>query len=573
VRSHWLATIPAARSLELTVETDAEIRLDAWSPDGRFRSKGELVRAPGVAESRDVTLVLAPKPEPAFCTLRVVDPGGAPVPGSDVFWQLGGRPERGIEDVTPNPALLQRGRAGLRGELQLETATLARFIGKRVADSRSRSGRRRADTTDAFLEVFRDLDSPKVTGASFAAALELPRLAPDDETDLGTVVLVEVPVLIAGRARDPEGRGVPDVDVAVRENRNEAARRWLARTDAAGRFRIHARGETPSLEVWTSRERWYREGEYRADGKRDPLLVPIGAGDVEITLHRCGWARGSLLVDPGISLHDLSLAALPEPSPDVGFRLEADGRFLVHAPPGRRTLIVRSQLAPPDPIAEVGDFVLEEAKESVDPRLDPIDLRRELDQVELRVTSTDGSPISNALLRLVPNGGRPIVVPRSTDPFGRAIVTTPLFDSWLIVGTPDHWFRAIGFDPAFQDVELAPAVLVRVKVEGPAERILKSEKFRPWLELTQPEGGDAFSRVWNSLPPQAARRRDSTTFDLKACMAGTYRLSWQPDARLGSRHSLRDRPWIEVTGRDALVEVVEKLSERDVREIESRLRR
>ncbi len=580
VEREWTATIPAGGEAELTVEADVPVELEASTRDGRFEEEKIAVTAPGRAESLDVTLLLRPKPGPPCCTVKVVDPGGAPVASVELLWQTDAAREFHLDEVSPAPDRFDRATTDANGELRLATAPLAAFVARLAENAKSDRERRRSGGAEVGrLVVFVEADSPRPGGARFAGAVALPALQPTDEADLGTITLVEIPVLLAGRVVDPEDRGVGEATVRITDAR-EKPKSWTAVTDASGRFLVHAHGSSPWLEVWPSLDRWYRAGEFGADGKPVALREPLGASDVEITLHRTGWARGRLLVDPGISLHGLFIVTLPEPAPDVRSQLAADGRFLVYGSPGRRTLIVRSLLGmpparrePPEPIAEIGDFVLEEAKESADPRLDPVDLRRELRQVELEVTGVDRTPVSRAVMQIAFRNGRLLPVDRSTDPFGRAIVTTPEFDAWLILGSPDHRFQAIRFEPPFQPIELAPATIVRVRVEGPANELLASKRFVPTLALTRASGGTAFARVWETLDRPRARRRDATTFEIPATMAGEYALWWKRRPEDRNRDALWGPKSVTVGSRDAFVDVTEKLSEQDVGRIRARLDR
>ena len=577
VQRVWPATIPAGRTIELTVEAGAPVRLDARSRDGRFEAARTTVTAPPRAESADVTLRLRTRPEPPCCRLLVVDASGAPFEAGEVRWQLAAhsaeRPFR-PELLAPDPGRIRAARAAPDGALSIETALLAEFVARNSGGPRSDRGRRNpADrSVECRLELFVGLDAPRVTGARHASALRLPPIQPTDELDLGTIVLAEVPLLAGGRAVDREGNGISDVEVRVTESR-EKPRSWRALTDREGRFAIHSTSTTPALEVWPSRDRWHREGEFQDGGAAVPLRVAAGAGDVEFTLRRNGWAHGRLLVDPGISRHGLALTALPQPARDVRFELAEDGRFLVHGPPGPRTLAVLSKLGHPDPIASIAGFRFEEGEETVDPRIDPIDLRRDLRQVELAVSDGDGGPIARALLRLVSGQDRILAVERTTDPFGRAVVTTPVSGSWLILGTPRHRFRSVRFEPSFQEIELAPAAVVRVRVEGPAERLLQTRGFGPTLTLSVAADGREFLEAWKELPAAGARRVDATTFELRAPVNGDYRLVWKRRPQDPDRDAVAGPRGVTVGLRDSAVEVVEKWSAEDVARISRRLGR
>jgi hypothetical protein len=542
----WTSLIRRRSTSDVAVEANVRLRLQAWSVDGWYAAAPTIELSAPAAESRGVELVLvrrdAPIPPGCFLAVgQVLAPDGSPLRSSSLSWQL---------DAGDLPVARSLATTTTDGDGRIRLP-IPRGGTWEDFDGSSQPAEHR-------LVVFDEIETPPSRGARLRGIAKFCDPRPGSDAMLGPIRLEEIPVLVAGRVVDRDGLGIADVRVEVREDGLREPRAWELRTGDDGRFWIRDTTRARMLELWPSKEHWYREDAFWPETDvRRWISVAVSAADVECVLRRKGCVRGSILVDPGISRTGLGLGVLPKPAPDLRTRLDPDGRFFLEGAPSRRSVTVESVTGAAEPIRQIDQVVLREGEETRDPRLDPIDLRGDLRQIEIEVRSSiDDAPIRDVAVFLTRTRAMKRA-PRGTDPFGRAILTTPTFDSALALGHPAWMIELRSFDRSFLDVQLSPAATVRVKVEGPMERILAAGTISPALRLERADRGRIVKDVWDQLPRAPPKKIDTMTYEFRATAFGAYELSWE---RSGERWPVRSS---RVIVRALRVDLVEQFTEEE----------
>jgi len=235
----------------------------------------------------------------------------------------------------------------------------------------------------------------------------------------------ERPVVAAGLVLDAEGR--PFGDASIEAGRpgfepifdSQPDSPWAdipilrTRTDASGRFELEGTSPLPSIELRAT----------HADGV-DAASITVDAGShaVRLVLARGGSIRGRVQLDAGVAARGLGIQALRSgetagpsvlwtldggtvghggssvgPDADLGFEF----RGLL---PGSYTL--RAFLEHGwEPVFDVSAIVVRSGEATLDPRLDPMDLRGLLRSFEIRVADETGQPVSIGMAAWVSKPG------------------------------------------------------------------------------------------------------------------------------------------------------------------------
>jgi RNA polymerase sigma factor (sigma-70 family) len=233
--------------------------------------------------------------------------------------------------------------------------------------------------------------------------------------DLGDLQLGAASMIVAGRVVDSDHHPRTDVDIVVEQKR-----------DGAGFMRnvggVHGRTkEDGSFAIQGAPLPWPLRLVARGDDcfLAQPLDFACGAKGLEVVVEKAGELRGTLLVDAGVPLDDVTLEVsndfvtygswFQDPSENV--ELAADGHFRVgrlHA--ARGSLLValgrRSYGRPTyEPILTIDDVVVKAGEVCDDRRVQTIDLRGTLRPLEITVRDDAGAPLARAVMQITPNGG------------------------------------------------------------------------------------------------------------------------------------------------------------------------
>jgi sarcosine oxidase gamma subunit len=272
--------------------------------------------------------------------------------------------------------------------------------------------------------------------ATMSADVALGEPDRSNDLDLGDVKLRRLPLLIAGRVVDPQGRGLPHpkVELWAGSSRPQDGPDATIVAGGQGRFVLHGDTSESSLLVTAELDGWYLPGTTvgaRGDLALPKLKVPVGSSDVSIELHRCGVARGELLLAPGVEPEAISLETSPRPPAAQVVREEGAGFKLVGIPglcdlaargSGRclLTLIDRIELRDGTPTDE--------------PRILPLDVTGVV-RMPVLVVDRGGAPIPGASFVLSSNSeGAAATRVFRADPFGREVIVAVQNDGPLLVG-------------------------------------------------------------------------------------------------------------------------------------------
>jgi protocatechuate 3,4-dioxygenase beta subunit len=251
---------------------------------------------------------------------------------------------------------------------------------------------------------FEWLTDGSVTAGEGAVSFDWPEGA--ERHDAGDVRVERLPIVVAGQVVDRNGRALAGADISAwigtQERQVEhndfifkSSARWVnernlrARSDKHGQFVVY--GAMPSAELLL---------EAASDGANSPP-TPVRLGDRNVTLvaSHDGVLRGRVLFDESFSSDAIRVEAELEGAYDGTLppeRLErltvdAEGRFLfrgIQAGPYTVSIHVGAR----SPAAVFEGVRVESGSDLVDPRLDPLDLRKLGRWRTVRVLEPDGSP-------------------------------------------------------------------------------------------------------------------------------------------------------------------------------------
>ncbi len=226
------------------------------------------------------------------------------------------------------------------------------------------------------------------------------------ENPLGDVVLVRMPLVAAGVVLDVEGNAVPGAGIEVLLD----AAPWVpfsgrdadleGRSDARGRFELRKAlaADEVGLAVWGEGCAYF-----------GPWIVPVGSSELVVELERAGSMSGSLLLDQGSDWPDLSLVRTGEERivPQISSRSPAGAgvRFRFdRLPAGLYTLVYGFPWS--DVRGEIEGIEVIGGRETVDPRLDPLDLRGLVKRIALTVVDGSGRFVPRVAVGLPVQGAQ-----------------------------------------------------------------------------------------------------------------------------------------------------------------------
>ena len=351
----------------LDLQLDVLVRMEATEATA-------FARRPGPTRAGEaVSLTLQPRMARPVLVGVVLMPGGEPL--RDATLRADFRPESG----RPFQRLLRTDAAG-RFRLVLEPVSgIPEADAKLVLNHEARPG--------ATLSATVGFTSYPETGAPL---------------DLGAIALAEPAVLLAGRVRDPTGKGVPGAMVFIeRRPRRDAPHQdsWISvrdpvRTGADGSFAVDGRPDPGDYRIRT-----------RASGWQDTVVqVRAGEQGIEIILEAEARLEGSLILDDDRSEMQFALilhTRLPGQSPEERPRSQAqrpgeDGRFRwTRLAPGTAEFELRVQETQ-QLLLRVDGIELISGRTTRDPRLQEIDLRGMFRTVTLTAVDAGGSPVRAA---------------------------------------------------------------------------------------------------------------------------------------------------------------------------------
>jgi hypothetical protein len=295
---------------------------------------------------------------------------------------------------------------------------------------------------------------------------------------MGDVMLEPVPLVVAGRVSDGEGKGVAgaalELEGAVTED-EEGERFWYwedlpLRVVSGADGAFAARGLIEARRLRLSA---------RAGAQRSARVeAKVGAEAVELVVRTGGTLAGSLLLDPAVPVGQLVLALQPESAdPRVGARdsdaeqhdqVRPDGSFtLEDVVPGSYRFEVRTSSN--RSLAEIAGVVVAGGEETRDPRLQGLDLRASI--FARRITLVFPAPVTevNGNLQHHPTGNEHDERYHWFDENPFVVLTElPSFDGVLVV----LGYRSVRLEGVSGDREVALQPALRVRLVLPAEVVL-----------------------------------------------------------------------------------------------------
>jgi len=232
--------------------------------------------------------------------------------------------------------------------------------------------------------------------------LDLATAYPPGVTELGDLMLTELPLLAAGQVIGPSGEPVAEADIMLQWKHYYGDddwywnHDWRVRTtcDAEGRFELRGRPsdeDAEELQVQASADGYREAGAPFYPGETG-LLIQLGAG---------GSLAGRVLADEGLDLDELQVSFVREAegggTNSHGAGVDEDGSFRwssLEPGPGRVEVVPNNEEEP----VFVADGIVIAPGENADPRLDPIDLRGLLKSIKLEFVDEDGDPVQQVMI-------------------------------------------------------------------------------------------------------------------------------------------------------------------------------
>ncbi|MBL8840687.1 MAG: carboxypeptidase regulatory-like domain-containing protein [Planctomycetes bacterium] len=425
------------------------------------------------------------------------------------------------------------GAAVVHAPLELELRSSMRV--RRLRAESDEEGRFRFDAELRVAELlgssFRllrpDDRSRMASGALSEAAVEA-------TLRLGDVVLRLRPLLVSGRVVDTQGKPIDSAAVAISFGRplteeEEASldEPWPSTSsDQEGHFALFGAIDLASATVQAS------------DGfgarRSPPIPFQSGATDVELCLPATGRLLGRLLLDPGVPLQGLQLCAAPSAGSDIDAQMQwaitlGDASFaLLGLAPGDWDVELRLLTGgAPTRLASIERVSVTADGATLDPRLDPIDLRGRLHAATVTIVDGSGRPCRGALLRAF-DGERGDLLLQCDGSGGVVRLSTDRSELRVEVAAPG--FRAARLDSVRGErrVELSRSAVRPVTLRLPAPVATRYAelllKFSLRLELRSMEAvGSAWPWLETEVDPDGSARFAAVEATRHAARATLFR--------------------------------------------------
>lgn len=490
------------RLLLTHVELGVELEIDARSDEGYQRV---TTRVPGpMRPGQRVEVVLRFLDLHPILTGRLLDPAGLPFADRELFCEV----------------ILKDG-FGSRGK-RVRTDPEGRF--RCVVDS---------TLTDQGACVLRF--QPREEGLPLECVLDLPRVLPAGELELGDLQLEHLPIALAGRVVEGEDEPVAGAVCALRRKQfsdNGSDQYSWGRVDDAG-------GKTGTEGTFAITGE-FEPGEYglsvsaRGFPHREPFPIRLGDQDVLIRLERGGAIAGSVLLDERIPSGHVLLSATREKGGGGTIQhikfLGRDGLFLLeNLHPGRWELLLQCGSNQAEPLLDPIPVEVISGKTVRPPSLQGIELRNRLHVLQLRVLDEDGRVLESTVLYGAAGDSKTPKVQKDSDEEEVVLVERwPAFD--LLVTAPgrrDAWLEDVSGE---LEVVLRPALSVRLRLtrelELPDEQHQLIVRLRPELDgVSAQEYVRAHRDFISSRQPFQATIQEGEA-ELLLPTPGTWRLEW-----------------------------------------------
>jgi hypothetical protein len=399
---------------------------------------------------------------------------------------------KGPTRITGRVLDVARAPVGAR-DLQVIVKPLRRYQPVVCAITTTATGAFTAELSNLVTEPFA-VSVVKQSNGSIEASTEereLPATC-EDEAPAGDLVLLDNPLLVAGRVTDERGCPIAEAEVFIlhAEPRgpelhvysNPGGYAFKTVTDAAGAFSVQGPRKTAHVTVDAS-----KEGYEYPPGPLSDHNVPVGASTVAIKMRRAvrPGTAGSL----GMLAVTLAEASRPlAASLEVGIRDDArpgvapvrasfDAEGVAHfsgAPAGTVEVQIASALHPEKLFFRIPKVEVPAGGESSDPRLVDVEIPGSLPIVDLTIVKDGGGAPALAEVRTQPSdlGEAPVVKVRE----GRARLVLP--DSPLLceITAPDMRPEVVALRPGGITASLRPAVPM-------AARARPQPRLPAWVQL------------------------------------------------------------------------------------------
>jgi hypothetical protein len=248
-------------------------------------------------------------------------------------------------------------------------------------------------------------------GAGFDATIPFEEGLVAPVTDVGDVPVNLLPILVSGRIRDDLGRSVAGVRLTVQESAEPSEHRYPQFKsdefgDADGTFALFDDVEFESPVLYLAPPAGYA-----------PQNVPFARGthDLDCVLQRTGTIAGNVTSDLAIAIFAHLQGTPVETSVSAAFQWfespprDGKGRelprpFSIELRPGRWEVFATTSPNQPQTavVARVPDVEVRAGDTTLDPRLNPLQIRAELVAWRIVLARSDGAPPPSAWIRLAP---------------------------------------------------------------------------------------------------------------------------------------------------------------------------
>lgn len=260
-------------------------------------------------------------------------------------------------------------------------------------------------------DVVEDADRPS------EVVVPLPSPIPPS-VDVGDVTVKRLPIVVAGRVVDSDGRGIPQAFVRPRraEPGPQGDSYWIsnlgARTGVDGAFEIRGNTSETRLAVVAWSPGWACEA---------PIRFEAGARQIEIVMLKAGGIAGSI-----VGLEGVNGTALPFSDPvavtvsgseverwarklgewdPTGFAIRVtNGKFERRDIPPGNCAVHFLFAGVPEPLVTVPDVLVVAEGVNRDPRLQNVDVGRFMKSTIVTVVGVDRKPIAGARVGARPEG-------------------------------------------------------------------------------------------------------------------------------------------------------------------------